>query len=73
MPIALSHLLGTRQAPTQSQNNSPPTAGVTQSFSTDPGMSKNVTASVTFSTGSTEQMQAAADTFAPLPLATRCW
>lgn len=54
--------LGTRQK--QSFHNShPPTGSQTKSFTRDVGMSKNVTASLTFVPGSS-QIQAAATTFA---------
>lgn len=64
MPIHPGLPLGTRQAPTQSQNSTNPTSlGVTQSLSTDPGMAKRVVASITFVSGSS-QLQASGGTFA---------
>lgn len=59
-----SRMVGTRNAPTQSLNTaSAPTRSVSQSLTRDVGMSKNVTASITFVGGGTNQLQAANGTF----------
>lgn len=64
MPISPHLPLGTRLAPSSSQQTILPTRGsVTRSYSADPGMKKRVTASVTFVAGA-NQLQAAAATFA---------
>src|SRR5579872_3040593 len=65
MPIHPGLPLGTRNVPTQTENSLPPTTrSASQSLTRDPGMSKNVTASVTFVNSGTNQLQAAGGTFA---------
>jgi hypothetical protein len=64
MPFRPGLPLGTRNAPTCTENSIPPTTrSVTASYSADLGMTKRVVASITFVNGATNQLQAANGTF----------
>jgi hypothetical protein len=59
-------IIGTRNAPTQSQKSvAPATANINARLDTDPGMTKRVSASITFVDSGTKQLQAANGTFTP--------